>query len=70
VILQDSGPGIPATDRLKVFEPFYTTRRRGSRHLGMGLTLAQEIVNNHQGLLEIDPEFTSGCRIRLELPYG
>ena len=68
VILQDSGPGIPATDRLKVFEPFYTTRHQGRRHLGMGLTLAQDIVNNHQGLLEIDPEFTSGCRIRVELP--
>lgn len=68
VILQDSGPGIPAADRLKVFEPFYTTRQ-GSRHLGMGLTLAQDIVNNHQGLLEIDPDYTSGCRIRVELPY-
>ena len=68
MILQDSGPGIPAADRLKVFEPFYTTRQ-GSRHLGMGLTLAQDIVNNHQGLLEIDPDYTSGCRIRVELPY-
>ncbi|MDR9467942.1 nitrogen fixation negative regulator NifL [Marinospirillum sp.] len=69
VTLQDSGPGIPPSDQLRVFEPFFTTRQQSDKHLGMGLTLAQEIVNSHQGLLEVDPEFTSGCRIKVQLPY-
>lgn len=69
VILKDTGPGIPAADQLKVFEPFYTTRCQSNKHLGMGLTLAQDIVNDHQGLLEIDPDFTRGCRIKVQIPY-
>lgn len=69
VTLEDTGPGIPPGDQLRVFEPFFTTRQQSDKHLGMGLTLAQEIVNNHQGLLEVDPEFTSGCRIKVQLPY-
>lgn len=69
VQIEDSGPGIPAADQLRVFEPFYTTRSHTHKHLGMGLTLAQEIVNSHQGLLEIDPEFSKGCRIKVLLPY-
>ena len=70
ITLQDTGPGIPPSDQLRVFEPFFTTRQQGDKHLGMGLTLAQEIVNHHQGLLEIDPESTSGCRIKVQLPYA
>jgi signal transduction histidine kinase len=33
----------------------------------MGLALAQEIVNQHGGSIEIDPEFRDGCRVRLTL---
>ena len=69
VIIEDTGHGISAADQFRVFEPFYTSRMPGSGHLGMGLTLAQEIVNNHQGLLEIDPDYVDGCRLKVLLPY-
>lgn len=69
VEVADSGAGIPAGDQLRVFEPFYSTRAPGTGHLGMGLTLAQDIVNSHQGLIEIDPETATGCRIKVQLPY-
>ncbi|SFW97644.1 nitrogen fixation negative regulator NifL [Marinospirillum alkaliphilum] len=69
ILLEDSGSGIPVADQLKVFEPFYSTREPGEGHLGMGLTLAQDIVNSHHGLIEIDPETVSGCRIKVQLPY-
>lgn len=67
--VEDSGPGIPPQDQLKVFEPFYTTRPSGKGHLGMGLTLAQDIVNSHHGLMEIDPDLTHGCVIKVLIPY-
>ncbi len=63
----DSGAGIPEALRLKVFEPFFTTRPGGAR-AGMGLTLAQEVIRQHQGELIIDPLYQPGCRIVVRLP--
>ncbi|SFN42264.1 protein-histidine pros-kinase [Formivibrio citricus] len=65
--IMDSGPGIPEELRLKVFEPFFTTRPGGAR-AGMGMTLAQEVILRHQGSLEIDSNYLDGCRIVVRLP--
>ncbi|MCX7946659.1 MAG: nitrogen fixation negative regulator NifL [Hydrogenophilus sp.] len=67
VEVADSGPGIPPELRFKVFEPFFTTRRRPP-HVGMGLTMAQEVVAQHGGLIEIDPEYQTGCRMVVHFP--
>ena len=65
--IMDSGPGIPEALRLKVFEPFFTTRPGGAR-AGMGMTLAQEVILHHQGSMEIDADYQDGCRIVVRLP--
>ncbi len=65
----DSGPGIPESLRLKVFEPFFTTRPGGAR-AGMGLALAQEVVLRHGGCLEIDADYHAGCRVIVRLPIA
>lgn len=64
----DTGPGIPEALRLKIFEPFFSTKpsRGGAR--GVGLSLAQEIVSRHRGVLEIDPKHVGGCRLRVSFP--
>ncbi|THF64596.1 nitrogen fixation negative regulator NifL [Pseudothauera nasutitermitis] len=64
----DTGPGIPEALRLKIFEPFFSTKpsRGGAR--GVGLALAQEIVSRHRGVLEIDPRHTGGCRLLVSFP--
>nr|WP_209262217.1 nitrogen fixation negative regulator NifL [Thiorhodococcus minor] len=67
VEIQDNGPGIPADDRYRVFEPFYIGWKHRRGRAGMGLALSQEIVNAHGGSIEVDPDFTDGCRIRLSL---
>lgn len=67
--IADSGPGIPEALRLKVFEPFFTTRPGGAR-AGMGLTMAQEVIQQHQGCLEIDAGYQAGCRIVVRLPVA
>lgn len=67
VRIEDSGPGIAGEDRLKVFQPFYSTKS-GSGHVGMGMSMAQEVVNEHTGMIIIDPDYTSGCRICVRLP--
>ncbi len=67
-VIEDSGPGVPEEWRFKVFEPFFTTKGADQHHLGMGLAIAQEIVARHGGTLDIDPSYTTGCRMRVQLP--
>ena len=68
VTIDDTGPGIPADKRSKVFEPFYTTRHKGLGQTGMGLVIAKEIVNQHQGLIDIDANYHDGCRLKISFP--
>lgn len=67
ILIEDNGPGIAPEERYRVFEPFRSGWRNRRGRAGMGLALAQEIVNAHGGSIEVDPDFTDGCRIRLSL---
>ena len=69
VIVEDNGPGVPPATRFKVFEPFYIGWRQRRGRAGMGLALAQEIVNQHGGSIEIDAEYHEGCRFRVTLSH-
>ncbi len=68
VLIEDSGPGIPAELRLKVFEPFFSTRKAGGRHLGTGLSTAQQVAADHDGCLNIEAGEPNGCCVRVSLP--
>ena len=56
----DDGPGIPATDRDRVYEPFFTTRNR-SRRSGLGLAIASRLVEQAGGSLSFEPNIPHGC---------
>ncbi len=69
VSIADTGPGIPMHQRNKVFEPFFTTQPVSSSvQAGMGLVMAREIVNQHNGLIEIDATYSLGCRFNIRFP--
>jgi nitrogen fixation negative regulator NifL len=68
IAIMDNGPGIAEADLFKVFEPFYCGWQQPRGHAGMGLTLAQEAINDHGGGIEIDRNFLGGCRIFICLP--
>jgi nitrogen fixation regulatory protein len=68
VLIQDNGPGIPEELRLKVFEPFYTGWKQARGRAGMGLSLVQETVNQHGGVVDVNTAFSDGCLIRITLP--
>ncbi len=70
VLVEDSGPGIADELRYKVFQPFFTTKGAANQHLGLGLAMAQEVVNRHGGIIDIDPAWRNGCRVRVHLPYA
>jgi nitrogen fixation regulatory protein len=68
VFVEDSGPGIADDLRYKVFQPFFTTKGATARHLGLGLAMAQEAAIRHGGIIDIDPAYHNGCRVRVQLP--
>lgn len=68
VQIQDNGPGIAESARLKIFEPFYTGWRRGRSHSGMGLSLVQDTINQHNGVIDIGTNFLDGCLVRINFP--
>jgi two-component system, NtrC family, sensor histidine kinase HydH len=61
----DSGPGVSAEVRPHLFEPFYTTRPEGT---GLGLALCREIVRQHGGDIDLEPDDSSGAVFRVWLP--
>ena len=63
----DSGPGIPAPDRPRVFEPFFTTRAEG---LGLGLSLCETLAASMDGQLELLELPGRGAAFRLTLPQA
>ncbi|MDX3926270.1 MAG: ATP-binding protein [Shinella sp.] len=67
----DNGPGIPEASRTRVLEPFYkddAARTRGDAGFGLGLSIVAEIVQAHQGKLELLDRRPSGLVARLTIP--
>jgi len=65
ICLRDSGHGIAGKDLPKVFEPFFTTRARGT---GLGLALCRKIVEEHHGTVELASELNHGTTVTVTLP--
>ena len=61
----DTGPGIPYTERQKVFAPFYSTKATG---FGLGLAIAKKIVEDHAGRVFVDDGVHTGTDLVVELP--
>jgi len=68
VEISDSGPGIPADQRVKVFQPFYSTKKTSTGFRGMGLSMVHEIVADHAGTVYFDADYRDGCRVIVQLP--
>ena len=67
VRVEDSGVGIGRDDIGRVFEPFFSTRRRG-KGTGLGLSIVKSIVDQHRGSIEIDSELGRGTSVVVTLP--
>ena len=65
VVIEDNGPGIPLELRKKIFEPLFSTKGFG---VGMGLPITKQIVELHQGRIEVDNSVGNGTAMRIFLP--
>jgi len=63
--LADNGPGFPVDLLPRIFEPYVTTKARGT---GLGLPIVKKIVDEHQGSIEISNAPEGGARIDIRLP--
>jgi signal transduction histidine kinase len=63
--IEDDGPGIPPELRVRVFEPYFTTKPRGS---GMGLAIVQHVCELYGGRVRIESPLGKGTRFVLEFP--
>jgi two-component system sensor kinase FixL len=67
VVVSDTGPGIPAEVRDRLFTPFVTTKARGT---GLGLSTVKRIVEAHHGHVKVESPAGGGTRITVRLPLA
>lgn len=66
IFIEDNGPGFPKDNREKLFEPYYTTRKKGT---GLGMAIVLRIVTDHFGTMELkDANGHQGALVEINLP--
>jgi two-component system nitrogen regulation sensor histidine kinase NtrY len=61
----DNGEGIPATERSRIFEPYYSTKEGGT---GLGLPIVKRIIEDHNGFIRATANEPRGTKMLMELP--
>lgn len=67
ISITDEGEGIPPEKLKRIGEPFYTTKEKGT---GLGLMVSYQIIEEHQGYIEIESEQGKGTTFHIELPVS
>ena len=65
IVIQDNGIGIPKEYLSKVFDPYFTTRQKGS---GLGLTTSYSIIKNHGVYITVESKVSVGTTVRIYIP--
>lgn len=67
IAIEDQGSGVPDNIKQKIFEPFFTTKPL-KKGLGLGLSVVQGIIKNHDGEITIKDNFPQGTIFTIRLP--
>jgi len=65
VDVKDNGPGIPPEDKVRLFEPYFSTKKSGS---GLGLSIVDSIIADHNGTIRVYDNKPQGTIITFEIP--
>ena len=68
--VSDTGMGIPAENREKIFEPFYTKKTMGRSGTGLGLAIVWGTVKDHNGYIDVQTKVGEGTTFRLYFPVA
>lgn len=63
----DNGEGIPAADRSRIFEPYYSTKESGT---GLGLSIVKRIIEDHNGFIRAMANEPQGVKMVIEMPVN
>ncbi len=72
IIIDDDGPGIPESEKENVFKPFYKiSKSRGDSKssVGLGLSIASDIIKSHGGNIKLETSPSNGLRAKIILPF-
>jgi len=72
IIIDDDGPGIPENERQNVMKPFYRidkSRSQNKSGVGLGLSIANDIIRSHGGSISLEKSPLNGLRARVSLPF-
>jgi len=64
-VISDTGRGIPPHLVHRIFDPFFTTKPKG---IGLGLSIAYQIINKHGGTISVDSQWEKGTSFIIHLP--
>ncbi|MBF0426077.1 MAG: HAMP domain-containing protein [Magnetococcales bacterium] len=67
VVVADNGVGIPSEDRPRVWEPYFTTKKKGT---GLGLAIVKKIIEDHGGTLRLRESAWQGVQVEFQLPVS
>jgi two-component system nitrogen regulation sensor histidine kinase NtrY len=65
LIVADTGVGVPDRDKIRIFEPYFSTKRGGT---GLGLAIINSIVAEHQGVLRVEDNAPRGTKFIIDIP--
>ena len=72
IFVDDDGPGIPVSEYEKVIKPFYRidkSRGQNKSGVGLGLSIANDIIRSHGGNIVLDKSPLNGLRVKISLPF-
>ena len=72
VFIEDDGPGIPINQYKNVFKPFYRldqSRNQNKSGVGLGMSIAEDIIRSHGGNIELGESQYKGLLIKISLPF-
>ncbi len=67
VEVADNGSGIPPADKMKMFEPYFSTKKSGT---GLGLAIVSSIISDHAGQVSVRDNEPQGTVVSFDLPVG
>ncbi|MFH1027668.1 MAG: ATP-binding protein [Pseudomonadota bacterium] len=67
ISIADDGPGVPAEDKQRLFEPYFSTKKSGT---GLGLAIVSSVINDHGGFVRVRDNKPHGAVFVIELPAG
>ena len=72
ILIDDDGPGISENEYLNVMKPFYRidkSRGQNKSGVGLGLSIANDIIRSHGGNISLEKSPLSGLRVKISLPF-